>query len=190
VYEKHHAQYCQKHDAHKQKHSAQLKASAAAEPPQSQVTDTAAAVSESDSAKSSWVVSHLKSPDISADWVLDSGATSHMRPSRNTFVSYGTLPHPLLIKAADRSAMSAVGRGNVIVQTDVGEQLVQNIFHVPDLRANLISVPQLSGSGLAVTMSASEVTISKSGKTISQAFRKDNRSTSSSTHWFLRPYNP
>ena len=94
--------------------------------------------------------SHPCSPlihEAGADWVADTGATSHMTPHRHWFSSY--TPHRTPIRLADNNVVYSVGIGSVRftpVFNGQPQQLLEfeNVLHVPSLRSNLFSVLHLT----------------------------------------------
>ncbi|EIW64132.1 uncharacterized protein TRAVEDRAFT_84569, partial [Trametes versicolor FP-101664 SS1] len=53
--------------------------------------------------------------------VYDSGATRHISPYRDTFISFTELDPPLPINTADGHSFSAVGEGSVRVEVPNGD---------------------------------------------------------------------
>ena len=54
----------------------------------------------------------VKSPE-KANWILDSGATSHMTQMRELLTDYQELERPETVKLGDGNVVEAVGVGNV-----------------------------------------------------------------------------
>ena len=86
-----------------------------------------------DSDEDALVVGHAFAARTSADWIIDSGATSHMCTSRHLFTDYRCLHE----KVSGRS-LEVVGRGTVsLIMKLPGGRLkrcpVKNALHVPDL---------------------------------------------------------
>ena len=85
--------------------------------------------------------------DAGADWVADTGATSHMTPHRHWFTSY--TPTRRAIRLADDKIVYAVGKGSVRFSPLVNGRIQRTIefhdvLHVPPLRSNLLSVLYLT----------------------------------------------
>ena len=94
---------------------------------------------------------HPTSPliaDAGADWIADTGATSHMTPHRHWFSDYK--PHKTAIRLADNTIIYSVGIGSVkFAPAPVNSKpqrllLFENVLHVPQLRSNLLSVLYLT----------------------------------------------
>ena len=85
--------------------------------------------------------------DAGADWIVDTGATSHMTPHRHWFSSY--TPHKRAIRLADEKVVYSVGIGSVrfipCINGRTGRLLeFHDVLHVPSLRSNLLSVLSLT----------------------------------------------
>ena len=85
--------------------------------------------------------------DAGADWIADTGATSHMTPHRHWFSSY--TPHKRAIRLADEKVVYSVGIGSVrflpCINGRTGRLLeFHDVLHVPSLRSNLLSVLSLT----------------------------------------------
>ena len=86
-------------------------------------------------------------PDAGANWIADTGATSHMTPHRHWFSSYTPTKRP--IRLADNQLVYAVGIGSVRFLPCIkgrSTRLIEfhDVLHVPDLRSNLLSVLYLT----------------------------------------------
>ena len=92
--------------------------------------------------------------DSGADgWYLDSGATDHMCFEKHQFSSYKAIS-PIAIHIANHAITNAVGIGEVALHasTDEGvsEITLQEVLHVPELRANLISIRKIAKKKFSV----------------------------------------
>ena len=84
----------------------------------------------------------------SSFWILDSGASNHMSPHRSSFISL--LPRsPIYVLSASASSMQVEGVGSVVTP----KISLNNVFYIPDLALNLVSVSQLCKSGYWVFFS-------------------------------------
>lgn len=78
------------------------------------------------------------------DWVLDSGATRHMTGERDWFVDYS--PFQGQVTIADGKILRIQGKGTIKVFID-GDKVptpITEVFHVPDIGYNLLSISQLT----------------------------------------------
>ncbi|RDX65444.1 hypothetical protein CR513_55899, partial [Mucuna pruriens] len=70
-------------------------------------------------------------------WILDSGATDHMTPFPSHFTSYLKVSKRQLIIVANGDHVPIVGSSNVQLHSSLS---LHNVFHVPKLANNLISI--------------------------------------------------
>ena len=85
--------------------------------------------------------------DNLSDWVLDSGATSHMCYNRTAFVNLRKLPKPKKILLADDYKVEAYGIGTIHL-TDA--LILQEVLYVPDISSKLCSVNSLFRAGYSL----------------------------------------
>ena len=93
-----------------------------------------------------FMASHVSCNASVSDWIVDSGATSHMAPDRTCFHSYKfTSPKNVILE--DDIVLETVGRGAIVVDTEVKGRVrtitIKDVLHVPKLKANLLSVSPL-----------------------------------------------
>ena len=80
-------------------------------------------------------------------WHLDTGASSHMTGARASFV---TLDEKIKgsVRFGDGSLVEICGKGNVLFRcTDDNQRIMSNVFYIPKLRSNIISIGQLDENG-------------------------------------------
>lgn len=84
------------------------------------------------------------------DWYIDSGASVHLTTS-DQWLEETKTPVLKTIMVANRTEIPVFSCGKVKLQTSVGKHVhdvtVQEVFHVPDLATNLLSVSQLIKNG-------------------------------------------
>lgn len=77
-------------------------------------------------------------------WYLDSGCSNHMTNDAGKLLDYKRQQNDLKIKVASGHTMNVIGRGNAIPKVNNNaEFLLTNVYHVPGLSMNLISVSDL-----------------------------------------------
>ena len=85
--------------------------------------------------------------DGNYDWIMDSGATSHMCNNRELFTSI--TPHNGRVTTAGE-ATSAIGKGTISVRCELEDETcvldLTNILHVPSLPINLIILSKMNHS--------------------------------------------
>ena len=80
-------------------------------------------------------------------WVIDSGASYHITPSREYFSTYIVGDHGY-VKMGDSGECKITGIGSVCLTTSTGCRLIlKDVRHVPDIRLNLISIGKLDEEG-------------------------------------------
>ncbi|QRW10540.1 Copia-like polyprotein/retrotransposon [Ceratobasidium sp. AG-Ba] len=99
-----------------------------------------------------YALATLHNANVPLDWILDSGASAHMTSNRSWFSTYETLDPPIEITLGDDSIIYAEGAGRVLVNLknksgQTTETYFQRVLHVPELRANLVSVRVLQRAG-------------------------------------------
>jgi len=82
---------------------------------------------------------------MSANWIVDSGATSHIFYDRDLFMSYQKLEKPEKVTIDDRRSLRAIGHGTVSLTMKVpgGRSEPRNMLetlHILELSFNLVSV--------------------------------------------------
>lgn len=111
-------------------------------------------------------------------WLVDSGASSHMCPTRHAFRTYSTFPNPRKVWLGDCRTIPALGEGMVILEsTEKGhsqQTIIQGVLHVPDLDGSLISVSHLTRRKNKVLFEDNDCKIlDVSGRKIGSAHLKD-----------------
>lgn len=93
------------------------------------------------------------------DWILDSGATTHICCNRDAFTSISS--SSTLIQWGAGASIKASGIGSVAIQLPNGSKAtLQKVLLVPELKVNLVALSQLIQKGLRVKFSASNAEIS------------------------------
>ena len=106
----------------------------------------------SGSESSGLIVSHALSVSSSSDqcaWIVDSGATCHMCRDSKSFTTLHQLEDPIDVVLGDGRALTAVGRGEVVLDTllpngDTKSCTLHDVLYVPKLSYNLLSVANIS----------------------------------------------
>ena len=79
------------------------------------------------------------------DWIVESGATSHMCNDCRLFIEMHTLDKPLEIMFGDGHALEAAGKGIVMLDMrlpngNTQRCKFQDVLYIPSLSYNLLSV--------------------------------------------------
>jgi hypothetical protein len=83
--------------------------------------------------------------DKGEEWILDTGATSHMTFRRERFQTYRECTDGRVVQFGDATKAQVVGTGRV----QVGGMVLDDVLHIPSLKFQLISLKQLTSSKLA-----------------------------------------
>ncbi|GKB02325.1 putative RNA-directed DNA polymerase, partial [Tanacetum coccineum] len=78
--------------------------------------------------------------NIKKDWVNDTGASDHMKPNFDLFISVTYLKNPIIVHLPDRSSKTITIVGKVQLTPSL---VLINVFYVHDFQLNIISMSQL-----------------------------------------------
>lgn len=92
-------------------------------------------------------------------WYVDSGATNHMCNCQENMVNFQNFSKPLEVNVANGEKVSTCGQGSVLVNLKGGIKTISNVYYVPKLSANLLSVSELNRKGYSVTFNDKQCTI-------------------------------
>nr|CCA18866.1 putative polyprotein [Albugo laibachii Nc14] len=84
------------------------------------------------------------------NWILDSGASSHVCPNKSEFTDLQALKKKIPISIANGSKVDAVGVGTIFARFKNTRNLELMMFYVPGLDRKLLSVSALAENGLQV----------------------------------------
>lgn len=112
-----------------------------------------------------------ESPEYPAEWIVDSGSSSHLTPHRYDFAEYIELKETRNISGVNGEVVAAVGVGKVQIpfkDIEGGEGIVTltNVLHIPEARFRLISVSQLMKKDVQVVFGDEALLKVKDGPTV------------------------
>jgi hypothetical protein len=84
-------------------------------------------------------------------WFLDSGCSNHMCGYRGMF-SYLDENFQHSVKLGNNSRMAVVGKGRVKLMINGIRHVVNDVYYVPELKNNLLSIGQLQERGLTIVI--------------------------------------
>ena len=89
-----------------------------------------------------------KTPDETA-WFLDTGCSKHMCGYKE-FISELDESFRKCVKLGDNSSIGVMGKGRINLQVNHVSQVITEVFYIPELKNNLLSIGQLQEKGLAI----------------------------------------
>ena len=108
------------------------------------------------------------------DWILDSGCTYRMCPTKSWFHSYNKIDGGKVLLGNNMSC-NVVGIGSVQVKLDDGTvKTLSSVRHVPELQRNLISLGMLDEAGYICKIESGNMKISR-GSYVAMRGVKKNR---------------
>lgn len=85
-------------------------------------------------------------------WYMDTGCSNHMTNNKDWLINFDPSKKNR-IRLVDERTMSAEGMGDIMVVREDGKTMViENVWYVPGMKCNLMSVGQLLEIGFSVSM--------------------------------------
>lgn len=82
-------------------------------------------------------------------WFLDSGCFNHMTGNKEWFSELEE-GFRQTVKLGNDTRMAVVAKGSVRLQMNGTIQVISDVFYIPELKSNLLSIGQLQEKGLAI----------------------------------------
>ena len=109
-------------------------------------------------------------------WYLDNGASNHMTGNREYFTS---LDESITgkVRFGDDSRIDIRGKGSILFITrDRKRKVLADVYHIPELKSNIISLGQATESGCEVKMRDEYLTLrDREGNVLLKSVRSKNR---------------
>ena len=108
----------------------------------------------------------------SKNWVVDSGATRHICANRDAFTSYTLVKDDKkVVCLSDSHTAQVLGKGKVMLKLTSGKTLALNdVLHVPNIRANSVSVALLGKVGVKVSFESDKIVMTKNNIFVGKGF--------------------
>ncbi|XP_071933569.1 uncharacterized protein [Coffea arabica] len=106
------------------------------------------------------------------EWVVDSGATRHICANREAFSSYTPIgDDEEVVYLGDSRTANVLGKGKVFLKLTSGKTLALNdVLHVPNIRANLVSVGLLGKVGVKVSFESGKIIMTKNNVFVGKGY--------------------
>ncbi|KAM1296017.1 hypothetical protein TB1_015133 [Malus domestica] len=90
-----------------------------------------------------------ESIDYHNDWIVDSGCSNHMIGDEKKLQSLTEYKRGRLVVTTDDSKLPIAHIGKIVIEPRYNTNHVplQDVYHVPGMKKNLLSVPQLTSLG-------------------------------------------
>lgn len=117
-----------------------------------------------------------KNRKLMKTWIVDSGATAHMCCDRSFFQALKPSSGVTITLAdGNETAVQGIGSGRLFCYDDSGNQqevILSDVFYVPDLESNLVSVGCLVNKGAEVTFGKSRGCVIQCGGVVAAVAQK------------------
>lgn len=90
-------------------------------------------------------------PNSNTVWYLDLGASSHMNEHKNLFVEMQEIEDGHM-SFGDESEIQVKGKGKISFSHNGKESLIVEVYYVPDMKSNILSMGELMEKGSSVFM--------------------------------------
>lgn len=105
----------------------------------------------------------LNQSSIEEVWFIDLGCSNHMTGNKQWFSDINE-EFRQSVKLGNNSKMAVMGKGTIKLEVDGTAQIITNVFYIPELRNNLLSVGQLQEKGVAILIQYGECKVYHSKK--------------------------
>ena len=113
---------------------------------------------------------HNDNEEESVNWILDSGATSHICSNRALFSTIE--PYTVPLRWGTASQIQTTGKGTIKIKFDSTQQTVKitDCLYVPEIGVNLLSIGALDSKGLKAEFGSGSVQISTQKRVIATGY--------------------
>ncbi|KAF7823791.1 Retrovirus-related Pol polyprotein from transposon TNT 1-94 [Senna tora] len=118
--------------------------------------------------------------DHEKDWIVDSGCANHMTCDKQKLQNVSQYKGNRVVVTADNSKLpiAHIGKTMISPQHDVDHMTLQNVYHVPSMKKNLLSISQLTSSGHFVLFGPDDVKVYRDLKNLEEPVMKGRKSES------------
>ena len=110
----------------------------------------------------------------SKNWVIDTSATRYICENKDVFASYTLVGgDKKVVYLGDSHTTQVLGKGKVMLKLTLGKTLALNdMLHVSNIRANLVSVDLLGKVGVKVSFESDRIVMTKNNIFVEKGFCK------------------
>ena len=115
--------------------------------------------------------------DYENDWIVDLGCSNHMTGNKEKLQNLSEYKGSRVVMTVNNSKMSIAHIGNTVVppQCSPIEAPLQNVYHVPGMKKNLLSVAQLTSSGFFFLFGPKDVKVYRNVEVQEEPLMKERR---------------
>lgn len=107
-------------------------------------------------------------------WMIYTTTTNHMTPYEKYFTSLDRT-HKARIKFMSGDTIMSKGIGDVMFMTNEGMKTIENVLFVPGIERNVLSVPQMTKRGYAISNGRDKCTIKDRTRRLFAQTMRDER---------------
>ncbi|CAH9085726.1 unnamed protein product, partial [Cuscuta epithymum] len=117
------------------------------------------------------VITEANMVEDDGSWFIDSGTTKHVCKDRSMFTSYEALQDGSVMYMGNSSTVMIKGVGQVDLEFTSGKMLsITNVYRVPDVRKNLVSVALLNKHGFKLVFEGDKFVLTKGGVFVGKGY--------------------
>ena len=113
------------------------------------------------------------------DWIIDSGMSAHMSCQCKWFMTYRWLVPPQSVTVGNGTYIPAVGIGRIRINLKldgghIATTIIRDVYYVPDLDGNLLSVSYLAEFNLEVTFGCDSCRILDGNQVVGKGYKQNS----------------
>uniref|UniRef100_A0A2N9HUD7 Retrovirus-related Pol polyprotein from transposon TNT 1-94-like beta-barrel domain-containing protein n=1 Tax=Fagus sylvatica TaxID=28930 RepID=A0A2N9HUD7_FAGSY len=113
----------------------------------------------------------VNAAENSSEWWYDSGATIHVCNNKMLFKEYVEAGNGLEVLMGNHNTAKVLGTGTVELILSSGKKVkLTNVYHVPDIKKNLVSASLLSKNGVKAVLESDKLILSKCGVFVGKGY--------------------
>ncbi|KAI3446983.1 hypothetical protein Pfo_003648, partial [Paulownia fortunei] len=114
---------------------------------------------------------HIAALIASSAWWLDSRATIHVYNNRSQFKTYEEVKEPEDVLMGNHDSAKVLVQATVEIKFTSGQKFtLLNVYHVPEVRKNLVSANLLCKKGFKIVLEADKVIMSKNNVFVGKGY--------------------